>query len=803
MEVIFDIEANGLLNNETVDYTSVPYKLKPTYLFHCLVIYVLDTKTTLSWGPMDFAEGVRWLADNATHVIGHNIIDYDLLALKMGFSWFNYTILPEQTLCSRPCKITDTLVMSKTLNPDRLGHSIEWWGNKLGCPKIDWRAKAVELGLITASAPKGAEFATYHPEMLNYCIQDVKTNAKVYEALLEEKGEWPWDEALLLETEVRDIITVQSHRGFHYDVALAEKNVLELDTMMQERKALVEPHIPPKRLTKTALSSWYPPLKQFTKSGEPSALMVKFCECIGATLSSSESGWTVSYKGKVMPAPLPQEPLETEAPAEIDDTTHIKGWLVTMGWVPSSYKERDLTCDSKKKKLTQEKFLEALARYKEQTLSGPFEADRVEHLCTALRCSPKVVWKKVESHDVTRPLKALTNPVFTVGQDKEICPKLLELSNVFPYAKQVVEYLTFKHRRNSILGGGEQVLDSSEDDEEGTYEGVKGFLPSVRADGRISTPADTVGAGTSRFKHRGVCNIPRVTSLYGAPMRAMFGTDSTCWQLGYDFDSLEAKIEAHWCWRYDEESKEYCNSLTLLKPNDCHSKLAEYITTLLGRKFDRGPAKSVKYACAYNAQPPRVAKTIGEDLAVGQIVFDAYWEKAWPLKALKERMIHYWETKGGRKFLPGLDGRKLPIRAKGNCINTVFQSSGVICAKRAMVLHWRKLHAHNLIVDFFRDSLEGRLWCQQLIAYHDEAQLEVSKGLVQWRIFKTKEEAEAYKAQHVDWSDIGHTEKGWYVGKCLPGILAVEAVRESGEWYKLNVELTAGYMLGTNWATCH
>ncbi len=77
--------------------------------------------------------------------------------------------------------------------------------------------------------------------------------------------------------------------------------------------------------------------------------------------------------------------------------------------------------------------------------------------------------------------------------------------------------------------------------------------------------------------------------------------------------------------------------------------------------------------------------------------------------------------------------------------------------------------------------------------------------MVTWRIFPTEEEAKAFKSLQTDkvWSDIGHSAKGYYVGYCRAGELATEAVREAGQYYKLNVELTAGYMLGTNWATCH
>ena len=77
--------------------------------------------------------------------------------------------------------------------------------------------------------------------------------------------------------------------------------------------------------------------------------------------------------------------------------------------------------------------------------------------------------------------------------------------------------------------------------------------------------------------------------------------------------------------------------------------------------------------------------------------------------------------------------------------------------------------------------------------------------MVTWKIFKTEEEAKVFKSLQTDkvWSDIGHSAKGYYVGYCRAGELATEAVREAGQYYKLNVELTAGYMLGTDWATTH
>lgn len=106
--------------------------------------------------------------------------------------------------------------------------------------------------------------------------------------------------------------------------------------------------------------------------------------------------------------------------------------------------------------------------------------------------------------------------------------------------------------------------------------------------------------------------------------------------------------------------------------------------------------------------------------------------------------------------------------------------------------------------------------------YKDEAQYEVRRSDVEFKTFKIQYEgddkelrkqaekeaeaaAKAFKSAQIDkvWSDVMHTDKMYYVAYNRAGELATKAVRLAGEYYKLNVELTAGYMVGTNWSTCH
>jgi len=158
---VFDIEANGLL-------------LACDTLW-CVAAKNLDTGEKTSWEAAD--PEWKYVLKNASSLVGHNIVGYDLPALKKltGFE------------PSKGCRIYDTMIISQVLDYRRFGsqgHSLENWGILLGCSKIDWRARAIELGLIESNSPKGAEFLAWHPDMLIYCERDVEINVKVYKYLL-------------------------------------------------------------------------------------------------------------------------------------------------------------------------------------------------------------------------------------------------------------------------------------------------------------------------------------------------------------------------------------------------------------------------------------------------------------------------------------------------------------------------------------------------------------------------------------------------------------------------------------------
>lgn len=228
----FDLEATGLLNEFSIDYSAVPYKLKDTFLVHCGVVIDIDTGEVSKFvGYKEILEGMIPLLTSYDIIVAHNGINYDLMVLSLAFGVpFSIRDNPADwdMFNNSPVKIVDTYVLSKTLNPDRKAHSMSYFGELLGYPKIDWRAEAVALGLIKQHDPKGAEFAVYHPNMLDYNVRDVEVNVETYKYLMKEWGTWPWRDAFILESQVAEIITRQTHRGFNFDAKAAEANVREL-----------------------------------------------------------------------------------------------------------------------------------------------------------------------------------------------------------------------------------------------------------------------------------------------------------------------------------------------------------------------------------------------------------------------------------------------------------------------------------------------------------------------------------------------------------------------------------------------
>ena len=161
MTLIFDLETNGLL----YDVTRV----------HCLGIYDTETNQTLVYNDEGNTEpitrGIQRLED-ASQIVGHNIINYDLPVIRKLYPWF-----------SNVGRVLDTLVLSRVCHADILKidqkrkwknmplqlygrHSLEAYGHRLGEYKGEYG--------------KTADWKEWSQEMEDYMVQDVVVTTKLW-----------------------------------------------------------------------------------------------------------------------------------------------------------------------------------------------------------------------------------------------------------------------------------------------------------------------------------------------------------------------------------------------------------------------------------------------------------------------------------------------------------------------------------------------------------------------------------------------------------------------------------------------
>ena len=145
-------------------------------------------------------------------IVGHNLIGFDLPVLE---KLWGITV-------SDKSRVQDTLVMSRLANPQREGgHRLSNWGEILGFPKGDH-----------------SDWSCLSPEMIAYCIQDVRVTAKAYNKIKLELRKFS-QESIDLEHEVQWIIQEQVRNGWLLDM----RHAMDLLATLKERKLVVEDEV--------------------------------------------------------------------------------------------------------------------------------------------------------------------------------------------------------------------------------------------------------------------------------------------------------------------------------------------------------------------------------------------------------------------------------------------------------------------------------------------------------------------------------------------------------------------------------
>jgi DNA polymerase I-like protein with 3'-5' exonuclease and polymerase domains len=280
MNIVFDIEADGL---------------NPSKIF-CIVAQDVDTEEVFTFDNTQLEAGYSFLK-SATKLIGHNLLGYDIPALK-----------DVEGIDLSDKKIVDTLVLSRLFKPTREGgHGLESWGYRLKFNKGDY-------------GDNQDAWDAYTPEMLEYCKRDVELNTKVYMALRKEsRGFTP--QSVRLEHSVAKIIDQQRRNGFELDT----KKAMMLVAMFQDKLTQVETTVHETFKPKVIVQELYP---KYTKSGALSKLGQDF-DNRGVRLTDDE--WAEMNKTKTYVT------RRTPVPFNLGSRKQIGEYLVDAGWKPKNF----------------------------------------------------------------------------------------------------------------------------------------------------------------------------------------------------------------------------------------------------------------------------------------------------------------------------------------------------------------------------------------------------------------------------------------------------------------------------------
>ena len=338
-----------------------------------------------------------------------------------------------------------------------------------------------------------------------------------------------------------------------------------------------------------------------------------------------------------------------------------------------------------------------------------------------------------------KPLKDIIEP-FNPGSRQQIAERLIQKgwkpnkftekgsvivdettleSLDFPEAKTLAEYMMLQKRIAQI--------DS--------------WLEAIGTDGRVHGRVITNGAVTGRMTHHSpnMAQVPNSGSPYGLECRDLWTIEKGYKLVGIDASGLELRMLAHYM-----NDNVYTHEVI---EGDIHTSNQ----TAAGLQT-RNQAKTFIYAFLYGAGSAKIGSIVGGSAKEGQKLIDSFLRNTPKLKALREKVSRIYAKEG---WLPGLDGRKLLVRAEHSALNTLLQGAGAIVMKQAVVLLHKKLRQSK--IDF------------KIVAnVHDEWQIEV-------------EESRADEA----------------------GQLGKQAIKEAGIVLNMRCPLDGEYKVGNSWKETH
>ena len=717
------------------------------------------------------------------------------------------------------CPVTNKL---KTIG----GHGLEAWGYRVANKKVqidDWRNQPlwtyvdrvwedvtinelVWTWLINEATLKGEE---------DFFVSDIKKASGLHQI--------NWKNALRRNMLADYLMTLQEFQGVVFNKKRAEDLVVKIDEMMKELADEVEPRLPPKLVSKSkqpkfptkpfdeqgnissagwkwltrlgykinedALVKKEPiPAKPFKKDGSVSSSGKSFCLKNGVVDELLMADFIKNYKVE-QSSPLPpdqmasamkdlqdQKPIVLYEPMRLGNQDDLKRFLVSEGWVPTLWRQKDVTRGEFKKQRPQNEIDDKVREY----IDDISESEYLPYLLRELGISQyqfkdrEFVFKKLQ-----RKARGLPTSPQLKDMRGVLCPNLERLEG--DMAKKVVKWLSLRNRRS--------VIKPFDDDNE-----ESGWLnhPRLMIDGKLPARANGI-TNTNRRKHSVCCNVPKPKDsvLLGKEVRSLWTVPDDCYLIGVDGSNLEGMIAAAGAYAFD--GGDY---LRIMESEDAHERNARAYTAAAEREVTRDAGKGVTYGIMYGAQKAKIAVMLGITEDKAQNVIDAFWDSNLGLKGRREWLEQFWEATG-KKFIPSFDGRKIWTRSKHSLLNAFQQSSGACLFDLVGIL----FHHRTLQNGMYEAGV------RRVIYYHDEYQIQVPKSFVNLVECSGKEEAQSLT---IDGKKMAGKPKQidgkWYAVHSPVGELMVKCVEQAAKLMLLPVHITGEYLVGLpseGWSGTH
>lgn len=503
-EVVFDIEANGLLDSITKIWViaAVDVETKKAYVF-----------TSEDCGDRkpdgDLEDGVKFLMQY-DKIIAHNFLGYDYHVLERFFpSLWNRQTVPFS-------KCWDTFIQSKAQVFDRMklkgtasAHGLEYYGVLFKYPK-----------------PPIEDWSQWDAEKLNRVLVDIEINLRTYKYLNKEADSI----GLNFVPQIRRTqatsywYTKQELAGTYGDLEYMEQCVEELDKIIEEYRAEIEPLLPKQLNVKAPKCTWEDIRDKWTRffrqvpppKYDENMKVIKdtYMPTLRVFLKNGKyDKHTATHFG------ISQDPKDSDtlvaAPytkieysdAKMSQHSVIKDYLLSVGWIPTQFTY-------------------------EKDSDGKFKRDDRGKMIPK---SPKLTEDSFDS----------------IEGD---------------LGKKIAHFNTYVHRRRTFKN---EKSDS------------KGWINQLRDDGRIASGCMAWATSTGRGAQRGIVNVPSSAALYGAPMRKSWIAPEGKILVSVDMDSAQLRLLANFMGDPD-----YTNAvLTGMEFDDNHNYVGSDSHTLNGMAF--------------------------------------------------------------------------------------------------------------------------------------------------------------------------------------------------------------------------